>query len=77
MCRCPATTMTTSWLSTPTPRTAPGRVPPFPNRAPLSCLPLQVRLKRVDPTDSAAVYEYYMELWKVFYGCYFAMPFAR
>jgi homogentisate phytyltransferase / homogentisate geranylgeranyltransferase len=31
----------------------------------------------VDPNDSAQVYEYYMHLWKLFYGSYLALPFAR
>jgi len=39
----------------------------------------QVRLSSVDPLDAAAVdsYYYYMHLWKVFYGSYLMMPFAR
>ena len=39
----------------------------------------QVRLSSVDPldTDTAAVYSYYMQLWKVFYCSYLMTPFAR
>lgn len=33
--------------------------------------------RKVDPTDSRQVYEYYMFLWKLFYLSYFALPFAR
>jgi homogentisate phytyltransferase/homogentisate geranylgeranyltransferase len=31
----------------------------------------------VDPADPGQVYEYYMHLWKLFYGSYLALPFAR
>jgi homogentisate phytyltransferase / homogentisate geranylgeranyltransferase len=31
----------------------------------------------VDPNDPGQVYEYYMHLWKLFYGSYLALPFAR
>jgi homogentisate phytyltransferase/homogentisate geranylgeranyltransferase len=33
--------------------------------------------KDVNPKDSAQVYKYYMHLWKIFYLCYLALPFAR
>lgn len=31
----------------------------------------------VDPKDKEEVYEYYMYLWKLFYGSYLALPFVR
>jgi homogentisate phytyltransferase/homogentisate geranylgeranyltransferase len=35
------------------------------------------RSRTVDPSDPQQVYEYYMHLWKLFYGSYLALPFAR
>jgi homogentisate phytyltransferase/homogentisate geranylgeranyltransferase len=35
------------------------------------------RSQGVDPADPEQVYEYYMHLWKLFYGSYLALPFAR
>jgi homogentisate phytyltransferase/homogentisate geranylgeranyltransferase len=35
------------------------------------------RSRNVDPTDPKQVYDYYMYLWKLFYGSYLALPFAR
>ena len=33
--------------------------------------------KGVDAEDSGEVYNYYMFLWKLFYGSYFVLPFAK
>jgi len=32
---------------------------------------------KIQPEDSAMVYNYYMDLWKVFYLSYLVLPFAR
>lgn len=38
---------------------------------------VEKKANNVDPENSKDVYEYYMYLWKLFYGSYLALPFAR
>jgi len=33
--------------------------------------------KSVNPEESAQVYDYYMQLWKLFYLCYLSMPLCK
>ena len=37
---------------------------------------VQKESRNVDPTDSKQVYQFYMHLWKLFYGSYLVLPFA-
>jgi NAD(P)-dependent dehydrogenase (short-subunit alcohol dehydrogenase family) len=47
--------------------------------AALSALAWDVRTRAVKVNTSAPgdVFDYYMYIWKVFYGCYFLLPLVR
>jgi hypothetical protein len=36
-----------------------------------------VRALTVEAEDSTMVFDYYMHVWKIFYACYFVLPFLR
>mmetsp|Transcript_11568 Transcript_11568/g.17788 ORF Transcript_11568/g.17788 Transcript_11568/m.17788 type:complete len:388 (-) Transcript_11568:3486-4649(-) len=38
---------------------------------------VKMKANNVNPEDSKEVYQYYMYLWKLFYGSYLMLPFAR
>lgn len=38
---------------------------------------VKIKANNINPEDSEEVYQYYMYLWKLFYGSYLLLPFAR
>ena len=45
--------------------------------AALVAFSVRQRALRVDAADSQQVYDFYMTLWRDFYGAYACLPFAR